>query len=210
MIRQYLYMFPELAMVRMGKWQDILTDTTTIDDKLIYAGVLNHFAKGMAYAKTGNIAEAKKQLKSLQVKRMDKALAEKFDPISNTPLGCATVAENILSANIYFQQKKYKEAIAALKTAIHAEDQLAYAEPKDWILPARQYLGAFLMQLKKPGEAEKVYREDLSWNPGNGWSLVGLYQALKAQGKNKDLKKLQKQYMYSFSEAEEIPTTSAY
>jgi hypothetical protein len=33
-------------------------------------------------------------------------------------------------------------------------------------------------------EAEKVYREDLKRFPENGWSLFGLAQALKAQGKN--------------------------
>jgi predicted Zn-dependent protease len=33
-------------------------------------------------------------------------------------------------------------------------------------------------------EAEKVYREDLRRFPENGWSLFGLAQALRAQGKN--------------------------
>jgi hypothetical protein len=78
------------------------------------------------------------------------------------------------------------------------------------MLPARQYLGAFLLTLKKPKEAEKVYREDLLWNPGNGWSLLGLYQTLKAQQETGELKKLKALYMYSFSEADVVPSGSVY
>ena len=51
---QYLYMFPFFAMMRMGKWQDILQDTSSINPEWKYAGILNDFAKGMAYAKTGD------------------------------------------------------------------------------------------------------------------------------------------------------------
>lgn len=68
-----------------------------------------------------------------------------------------------------------------------AEDRMFYSEPKDWLMPARQYLGAFYLRMGKPATAEKVYREDLSWNPGNGWSLPGLCQSLKAQHKDKEI-----------------------
>ena len=207
---QFLYMFPEIAMVRLGKWQDILSDTTTLKPEWTYAVALNHFAKGMAYAKTGNLAEAEKHLAQLREQKKDKILEIKPQPIPNTPLQSVIIAENILLGNIRFQQKRNKEAIDAIQAAIRAEDELIYSEPKDWMLPARQYLGAFLFHLKKYAEAETVYREDLVWNPGNGWSLVGLYNALKAQGKTKELSTIKKQFMYSFSEAEQVPQTSAY
>ena len=96
-----------------------------------------------------------------------------------------------------------------MKQAINAEDSLIYEEPKLWMLPARQYLGAFLLDMKRPGEAEKVYREDLIWNPGNGWSLLGLHQALKVQGKKTELDRLKKLYTASFSHAEVLPLRSA-
>ncbi len=35
-------------------------------------------------------------------------------------------------------------------------------------------------------EAEQVYREDLRRFPENGWSLFGLAQALRAQGKSNE------------------------
>lgn len=207
---QYQFMFPQLTMVRMGKWKDLLDDTTSVDAQWTYAAILNDFAKGMAYAKTGNFAEAEKHLNALKQKKSDAELKVKFVPYMSTPYECAEVAENILLANIRFKQKKYSDALFAINNAIRTEDELIYTEPKVWMLPARQYLGAFLSQLKEWKYAEKVYREDLVWNPGNGWSLVGLYNSLKAQGKTGELKKLKALYMMSFSEADEIPVTSAY
>jgi hypothetical protein len=48
----------------------------------------------------------------------------------------------------------------------------------------RQTLGAVLLAAGRPDEAEAVYWEDLKKNAESGWSLGGLVQALKAQGKN--------------------------
>jgi tetratricopeptide (TPR) repeat protein len=207
---QYQFMYPLFAMVRMGKWQEILQDTTKIKQEWTYAGILNDFAKGMAYAKTGNYALAEKYLKQLRLKQNDTILKARFAPHMSSPFECSIVAENILLANTAFAEKKYNQAFSAIKKAIRAEDSLIYAEPNLWMLPARQYMGAFLLLQNKAKEAEKVYREDLVWNPGNGWSLVGLYQALKAQKKTLELKKLKELYMYSFSDADSLPITSAY
>lgn len=206
---QYAYMFPELAMIRMGKWQDILNDTTNINADWSYARLLSDFAKGMAYAKTGNTVQANKCLEQLRKEQQDSILKIN-EPTNSSPYEASFVAENILSANIFFQAKKYSEALTAIKTAIRAEDSLIYSEPKDWMLPARQYLGAFLLQLNKPKEAETIYREDLVWNPGNGWSLLGLYQSLKAQNRSYELDKLQQLYRQSFSQADVLPIVSAY
>jgi tetratricopeptide (TPR) repeat protein len=171
---------------------------------------LNDFAKGMAYAKTGDYTKAEKYLGHLHEKQQDNILRTRFAPFRSSPYECSVVAENILISNLAFHQKKYNEAFTAIQKAILAEDSLLYAEPSLWMLPARQYLGAFLLTLKKPKEAEKVYREDLVWNPGNGWSLLGLYQALKAQKKTGELKKIKALYMHSFSEADVLPTGSVY
>jgi tetratricopeptide (TPR) repeat protein len=207
---QYQYMFPQLAMVRLGKWNELLQDSTPIDTEWRYAQVLSHFAKGMALAKTGRLSQAESALQQLRETMKDETLRKKFVPHSSSPAECAVVAENILQATLFFERQEPVMARSAMQKAIRAEDSLLYAEPKIWMLPARQYLGAFLLQLKQPGEAEKVYREDLVWNPGNGWSLLGLYQALQAQGEKSDLAALKKKYTASFSAAEKIPERSAY
>ena len=197
-------------MVRMGKWNDILNDTTLINTDWSYASVINDFAKGMAYAKNDNISEAEKHLSSLHEKMNDPVLQVKFAPYASTPYESSVVAEDILSATISFEQKNYDAALSIIQKAILAEDKLLYAEPKQWILPARQYLGAYLLQLNKPKEAEAIYREDLVWNPGNGWSLLGLYQSLIAQNKTTEAAQYKPRYLNSFSHADELPVSSAY
>jgi TolA-binding protein len=48
---------------------------------------------------------------------------------------------------------------------------------------ARHWLGAALLEAKQFTEAEAVYRAELVHHPHNGWSLLGLQQALAAEGK---------------------------
>ncbi|HKQ36205.1 MAG TPA: hypothetical protein VJT11_12940, partial [Nitrospiraceae bacterium] len=66
------------------------------------------------------------------------------------------------------------------------EDGGLYFEPPKWYYPIRHSLGAALIQAGQHAEAERVYREDLRRFPENGWSLFGLSQTLRAQGKNTD------------------------
>ena len=81
------------------------------------------------------------------------------------------------------------DADAALKhlaLAVRQQDEHWFTEPPPWRYPVRQSLGAALLQAGRAAEAEAVYREDLRWNPENGWSLFGLAQSLRAQGQTAD------------------------
>jgi tetratricopeptide (TPR) repeat protein len=206
---QYLYMMPVLAMVRLGKWQEILSDKIIPDPHWPYAGILYDFAKGLALLHTGSIDSADRRLKMLQEKITDSILKDRRIPF-NTALQGAAIAENILQAEILFKKKKKSAAIRFINKAILAEDSLIYTEPKDWMIPARQFLGAYLLKMKKPVQAEKVYRDDLIWNPGNGWSLLGLYQSLMAQNKSDEAIKYKSAYLTSLSAADKIPPGSVF
>jgi tetratricopeptide (TPR) repeat protein len=206
---QYLYMLPQLTLVRLGKWEEILKDSIVPSSEWTYASLLHHFSKGMAYVNTGRTELALKELADLRVNVKDRILEKRRIPF-NAPLPIAHIAENILNASILYAQKKTDAAVTALESAIQLEDKLIYTEPNDWPLPARQFLGAILLKTGKPVEAEKIYREDLVWNPGNGWSQVGLYQSLELQKKNRQLAELKSGYKKSFSHAEAIPPASVY
>ena len=69
------------------------------------------------------------------------------------------------------------------------EEVMLYNEPRDWILPARHYLGNTLLKAKQYDEAEKVYKEDVRVNPNNAWALTGLQNALALQGRNNEAAK---------------------
>jgi tetratricopeptide (TPR) repeat protein len=206
---QYLYMMPEMMQVRLGKWAEILDSHNDPDPSWNYAGVLKDFAMGMAFANTGHPDSARTRLQMLRQKAKDSIMSV-ADTLTNAPELGAGVAEEILAASIFFAEKKYDEAIAHIQQAIRIEDRMLYSEPKDWLMPARQYLGAFYLKLGRPALAEKTYREDLAWNPGNGWSLLGLCQSLNAQHRTKEIAALRAKYMESFSHADEIPPASVY
>ena len=89
----------------------------------------------------------------------------------------------MLAGEIAAARRDFDRAVRHLERAVRLEDGLVYTEPSEWHYPPRQALGAVLLAAGRPAEAETVYWEDLRRNPGNGWSLFGLKQALQAQGK---------------------------
>ena len=205
---QYLYMLPSLTLVRLGKWDEILS-TDKPNETWTFASVLDHFSRGMALVGSGQIPEAQKQLQLLRNRLTDPILEKRRIPF-NTPLSVAKIADHILEASLLQADKKHAQAVVSLQQAISLEDQLIYTEPSDWPLPARQFLGAYLLTMQKPKEAEAVYRQDLVHHPGNGWSLVGLHQALTVQAKRTELPQLEARYRAAFSKAEQIPAASVY
>lgn len=206
---QYMFMLPTLTLVRLGKWDEILKDSISPDVRWSYASLLSNFAKGIAYVNTDDLSSAKKQLEQLHQNSKDPMLTKIRIPF-NAPISMANIAGEILKASILFSEKKYDEAFVSLNKAIQIEDNLVYTEPNDWPIPARQFLGAFLLKTGKYVRAEKVYREDLTLNPGNGWSLVGLSKSLKAQKKYNQLALNKTKYMRAFSGADNIPGSSVY
>jgi tetratricopeptide (TPR) repeat protein len=206
---QYLYMLPVLTQVRLGKWNEILSDKSSVNPEWSYAQLLHHFARGMAQVNVGKADSAAWHLTQVRQYMTDPVLLNRRIPF-NSPAQIVPIAEHILNAAILFADGKPGEVISVLHTAIAAEDKLIYTEPNDWPLPARQYLGAYLLKMKKFSEAETVYRQDLVVNPGNGWSNLGLYKSLQAQKKKKQLKGHKRAYTKAFSHAEELPKGSVY
>ena len=98
------------------------------------------------------------------------------------------IAPEVVAGEIAARRKNWNTALLHLERAVRYEDALIYQEPSDWHAPVRQNLGAVLLAAGRADEAEAVYWEDLRKNPGMGWALFGLMQALKAQGKTTKLR----------------------
>jgi tetratricopeptide (TPR) repeat protein len=203
---QYLYMIPDFVDIRMGKWQSII-DRPAPFHLWTNAAAISDFAYGLAYVRTGNLAAASSCLDSMRMRMKDGALSEPVHQ-GNPPVVGLGVAEGILEGELLFAQGREDVAMAAFDRAIRIEDGMAYVEPKDWLLPARHFAGACLLRMKRPAEAEKMYREDLVHNPGSGWALVGLAQSLEAQGKPAAAERAR--VAAAFAKAEETPPGSAY
>ena len=174
---QYVYMTPELTMVTFEKWEDILKQQD-VATRFHYAAVIQYFVKGMAYANTNEIKKARGSLTKLESFLNEKDLAIVFLPF-NAPLSSANIAKYILMGTIAQKENNSEKAISYFKLAVTTEDSLVYNEPRDWLVPARHYLGNALLNVKKYKEAEAVFREDLTVQPGNFISTKGLQTALQ-------------------------------
>jgi tetratricopeptide (TPR) repeat protein len=112
------------------------------------------------------------------------------------------VAAQILNGRLALKQGSVDDGIAALTEAVRLQDTLEYDEPPAWYYPVRQSLGAALLTAGRASDAERVYREDLQQYPGNGWSLFGLTESLRAQGRATESAQSAQQFQRAWQSAD--------
>jgi len=181
-ILQHYYVLPYFALVRFGRWREILEETLPPDVSEPYPRAIWHYARGTAYAKTGRIVEARRELDALAKVAADPALQRARVKNINPAEALVRIAVLTLSADIAAAEGRMDAAVAMLMEATAIEDGLAYDEPHLWLAPTRHALGAALLAAGRAAEAEGIYREDLRHYPENGWALSGLAEAARQQG----------------------------
>jgi len=169
--------FHALTLVRFGRFDEIaaINERPSAD---VPAGFWD-FAQGYSKLRLGDLDGAKTDLERLQ--KLAKSSNANFRANSARVL-LGSVA-GILDGEVQRQAGDLNAAIASLQRAVKFEDQIEYDEPEPLPFSARHWLGAALLEAQQPDAAERVYRKELEIHPHNGWSLLGLKQALAAQGK---------------------------
>jgi hypothetical protein len=162
----------------------------------------------VALAARGRLDDARAALTQLQ--QLGAAIPADAQAGFNSLRGILAVAEPILAARIAATEQRNDEALTQLRAAVAAQDKLAYNEPADWFFPARHLLGAQLLIAHRAAEAERVYREDLQRNPGNGWALYGLAAALREQGKAASAARISRDFDSAWRHADIPLRASAY
>ena len=181
-ILQHYYVLPVFTLVRFGRWREILEETLPPDVDEPYPLAIWHYARGTAFAKTGQAAAARRELAAVERLAADPRLAQAKIKNINAAEALVRIARLTLGADIALAEARPADAVAALAEATAIEDGLAYDEPHLWLAPTRHALGAALLAAGRAADAERVYREDLAHYPDNGWSLAGLAQAQRRQG----------------------------
>ena len=120
------------------------------------------------------------------------------------------LSRKVAEAETCWREGDPAQAIAILKETCDAEHQLVYTEPPAWMIPLRHALGAIQLASGDAVGAERSYREDLQKHKGNGWSLLGLQQALSRLGKDEEAKSLQARVDHAWARADVQPPASCY
>ncbi|MGB5355950.1 MAG: tetratricopeptide repeat protein, partial [Eudoraea sp.] len=192
---------PMLSYVRFGKWNDILTIPSP-NQEIKHLNLIRHYARGIAFVRKNNIAEAEEELEAIGILKEDPELKEIVATANNSSDKIANIAYEVVAGEIASSKGDYSLAIQHLKKAVELEDNLTYTEPAAWHIPTRQNLGAVLLKSGEFEEAEMVYREDLEVLRQNGWSLMGLYKSLSAQGKTEEAAVIKAEYDVAWENAD--------
>lgn len=192
---------PLKARVQFARWDEVLAMPAP-GPELPYPQAIWNFAQGMAHVAKGNRAAAMHNLEALTgvaaEPRWETAMIGPKHPLS----GALRIAQRVLAAKLAEAAGDAEQAAAILQDAVGLEDDLAYYEPPVWHQPIRQLLGAVQLQAGQAEVAEQTYRVDLANNPRNGWSLFGLAQALRAQGKDAEAQTVEGQFKAAWAHAD--------
>jgi tetratricopeptide (TPR) repeat protein len=199
--------FVSVALMRFGHWEEILTAPQP-DANLPLSRALWHYTRASALNALNRQDEAQSEKAAFE--KAAAAVPKDWRFGNNSAADILAIASRVLEGEMSAKQGHLEPAIQALQDATQLEDKLMYDEPPDWIQPVRHTLGAVLIRAGRASEAEKVYQEDLQRYPGNGWSLLGLGDALHRQGKDSEANQAEARLKSVWATADIKPTFTCY
>ncbi|MBS1718206.1 MAG: hypothetical protein JSS72_10800 [Armatimonadetes bacterium] len=201
----------ELAMPlevqqQFGKWDDVLS-AQIFGKGLPIARTMQAGARAVAFAATGELEQAKKELvRFAEAKQL--IPADKAD--GRTMIhDVLAVEQHLATGEVLIREAgKEEEGLQEMRKAVELEDHLPYSEPPDWIMPTRHALGAALLMLGKYPEALDVFNENLRRLPNDGWATMGLSKALRGLGQVKEADKTLAKFKTLWKDADITISTS--
>jgi tetratricopeptide (TPR) repeat protein len=172
-----------------------------IDDpgeKFPFVRAMWNYARGVAYARSNQIAEAKAEAAKIAELEQRKDITYPED-IQEVVPGVLQIAQRVIEGRVAEAEGNWQAAAQAYAQAVEVQDTLPYLEPPYWYYPVRQSLGAALLRAGDAAQARKVFEESLERSPNNGWALFGLMQAQKALGDEAAAAETQKRFAAAWS-----------
>ena len=219
---------PWHVMIRFGKWDEILAEPMYTDKDVFPATIATqHYARGVAYASKGMVAEAEAEQVLFKAALQNPALAGRMmhnnfmyqDPAEGPSI--LNVNAAILEAEIEYRRQflakaagephDFTAAFDELRRGVDLSLNLAYNEPWGQMQPVRHILGALLFEQGHVEEAEEVYRADIKLWKDNMWGLLGLKLCLEARGDAPDeLAAVTKLFNERSSRADIVPAKTCF
>jgi tetratricopeptide (TPR) repeat protein len=204
---QHFAAIPLYAYVTFGEWDEIINYEKPSDERPYILAVW-HYARAMAFIAKNNLSDAENEIVVLDSFKGNDAIDSLLIWGFNSAGILVDIASEVAKGELEAKKKNYSDAIAHLKRAVEYEYSLRYDEPPTWFYPCRQNLGAVLIEAGMFEEAEKIYKENLSEIPENGWGLFGLHQALLKQSKNDEASEVERKFNEAWKYAD-IKLTSS-
>jgi len=167
--------FPAIYDLELRRWSDAAAlkpvDAAAAGDKAI-----TYWARAIGAARSGNLADAHKDLDEIDAIRKELIAQKKTDSAD-------AVAEDYSEASAWVEHAEGKndEAISSLRKLADQDDKLG-EEPEG--IPAREMLADLLLEAKRPQEGLAEYQTDLKFNPNRFNGLYGAARAAEEVGKS--------------------------
>jgi tetratricopeptide (TPR) repeat protein len=195
-----------LTLFRFGRFDEIL-ELRAPPTQPINLGLWN-FARGYAHLRQKNVDSAR--VYQERVENTIKSAPATMQFRGHTAASLLGITSAILQAELLRHEGRTAEAVPVLERAVELEEGLRYDEPEPLNFSARHWLGAILLELNRPVDAERVYRAELEDRPHNGWSLFGLEQALRAQNRSADAARVREAFARSWARADALLRASRF
>jgi len=199
--------FTSEALMRFGRWEEILAEPEPAAE-LPLSRALWRFTRTSAFTALNRLPEARAERDAFE--QAAAAVPASYTFGNNAASNLLAIARRVLEGELAARTGDLDVAVVSLRKAAQIEDGLAYDEPPDWIQPTRHTLGAVLLRAGKGDEAELAYREDLARFPDNGWSLLGLRDALRQQDKHAEARRVDARLKQVWARADVAPTATCY
>ena len=173
------------AYIRFEDWSAIIAAPSP-PAEYPYPTALWRYARGLAFARTGDTSAAQWELNELERLGRDESLEELYILGYNNAASVLAVAGQTLAGEVAAASGDMEQAIVRLKAAAALEDAFIYMEPPEWPVPPRQHLARVMTLAGQHEDATNVWQQELDRFPENVWSLRGLAESLALQGRTEE------------------------
>ena len=146
--------------------------------KFLFPDAITRFARGLGYARTGDVSSAQKEELSL-VQLRDGLAAQKNTYWSNQ----VEVQRLAVNGWIALAQGAQVNALLSMRAAADLEDSMEkHIVTPSPVVPARELLGEMLLEVKQPADALKAFEASFQREPNRFRGLYGAAQAAALAG----------------------------
>lgn len=177
---EYLRLLPLATLVRLQRWDEVLAEPITPHGLGLISGY-GAFARGMAFARTGRLPQARAELARLTQLSTEPTLQRAR--LYGEPLPRQMIAQaiDLLTGTLARLERRHDEAIDRLRKAAEADEEFG-SDPPLLGGGARLALVGALLDAGRTDAAEQELARELRLNGPSAWTHQGQAQLAEARG----------------------------